>query len=160
MIIRKKHNIKGFTLTEVLVTIAVSSILFVMVGTVITSFVNSYRFSTRLRDLNNECDTLKSYLLTSSEYLNSHGYSLKIVEDENKLSLFVKEENIDIFTYFKKEKSVYMHLGNTTTSLEYIQNIEISYLDKNGIVLRIYTVDDGQFVTYYNVLNIDESGVS
>lgn len=160
MKIHNDFNNKGFTLVEVMVTIVVSGILFAMIGGIMSSFINSYRHSTRLRDLNNEVETIEKYVDTTINYINSNGHSIKLLDDNNILTIsFVNQEGY-IFKYDRSNKLVNLTLGNASLSLSQIRDIEITYLDTDGIVLRIFTSDNNLFVTYYNVLNINENGES
>lgn len=155
MIFKSKNN-QGFTLVEVMVTIAVSGILFAMIAAVVASFVNSYKHSTRIRELNYEVETIENYVTLSIEALNSSGHTLSLTYDVNTGFAFINTtENKEILIYDKTNKTI--SFGTSTLDLEYTSDISIKRND-TGLVLTITTIDNTTFVSYYKVLNLLESG--
>lgn len=151
-----KNNESGISLVEVLVTIAISGILFALIGVVITSFVNSYSHSMKIRKMTNEVEKVESYVSTCVEFLNANGYSLEIKEENNTLTLFYNDstDDKDLMKYSQDDQTIIRTLGSSTLQLNYLQDIDISILDDSGIVLTITTVENTTITTYYKVLNI------
>lgn len=156
MILKDSKTKKGFTLVEVLVTIAVSGILFAMIGAVATSFVNSYKHSTKIRQMNYEVELIENYMQTCANFVNSNGLNL-VIESETKISYFDKETkaNIELLSFDASTKTLNKSFGTEKEKLEYISSIFIEPLKQNGIILTITTTDSAQFVSYYNVLNLN-----
>lgn len=153
-----KNNESGISLVEVLVTIAISGILFALIGVVITSFVNSYSHSMKIRKMTNEVEKVESYVSTCVEFLNANGYSLYIPKqddnDEYTLTLVNFTTNEVLMKYSQDDQTIIRTLGSSTLQLNYLQDIAISILDDSGIVLTITTVENTTITTYYKVLNI------
>lgn len=153
-----KNNESGISLVEVLVTIAISGILFALIGVVITSFVNSYSHSMKIRKMTNEVEKVETYVSTCVEFLNANGYSLYIPKqddnDEYTLTLVNFTTNEVLMKYSQDDQTIIRTLGSSTLQLNYLQDIAISILDDSGIVLTITTVENTTITTYYKVLNI------
>lgn len=158
MILKTKDQ-KGISLVEVMVTIAISGILFAMMASVIASFVSSYQRSLRIRELNYEVETIENYVTLSIKEINLKGEPLVIVSNEEGFIFQNSTEDIenkDILTYNKEDKV--LSFKSSALKLEYTSSVEVREQGDSGIVLTITTVDNTEFVSYYKVLNITDNG--
>lgn len=154
--IKNSEKSKGFTLVEVIVTITVSSILFAIIASIIVSFSNSYKKTTRIRDQINEIETIENYVSLSIQMLNSKGNALYVFYDSNTGFTFINldDENKEILKYNKTNKTI--SNSNSFLDLEYTSDISIKQSD-NGLILIITTNDNTTYLSYYKVLNFGGS---
>jgi prepilin-type N-terminal cleavage/methylation domain-containing protein len=93
---RKKH---GWTLLEMIVTIAVTSIFFTMVFSVISSLISNYKTTERLNKADSEMSLLMLVFQSTIDSYNVDGLQLTLVKDEGK-NILVALEKIKRFNSF------------------------------------------------------------
>ena len=78
---RKKH---GWTLLEMIVTIAVTSIFFTMVFSVISSLISNYKTTERLNKADSEMSLLMLVFQSTIDSYNVDGLQITLVKNEGK----------------------------------------------------------------------------
>jgi len=139
---RKKH---GWTLLEMIVTIAVTSIFFTMVFSVISSLISNYKATERLNKADDEMSLLMQIFQSTVDSYNSEGYMINFVGEENKiLELVVDlEEEQTVFkidTEESKTRIIYQSASATssqTLNLDYIETIVIEKLNSKLLLMKI-----------------------
>ncbi|HHU23994.1 MAG TPA: type II secretion system protein, partial [Acholeplasmataceae bacterium] len=76
---QKKH---GWTLLEVIVTLAVTSIFFTMVFSVISSLISNYKTTERLNKADSEMSLLMLVFQSTIDSYNVDGLQITLVKDE------------------------------------------------------------------------------
>lgn len=140
---RKKH---GWTLLEMIVTIAVTSIFFTMVFSVISSLISNYKATERLNKADDEMSLLMQIFQSTVDSYNSEGYMINFVGEENKiLELVVDlEEEQTVFKIVTKESKTtsikYQSASATspqTLNLDYIETIVIEKHNSKLLLMKI-----------------------
>lgn len=139
---RKKH---GWTLLEMIVTIAVTSIFFTMVFSVISSLISNYKATERLNKADDEMSLLMQIFQSTVDSYNSEGYMINFVGEENKiLELVVDlEEEQTVFkidTEESKTRIKYQSASATspqTLNLDYIETIVIEKRNSKLLLMKI-----------------------
>lgn len=144
---RKKH---GWTLLEMIVTIAVTSIFFTMVFSVISSLISNYKATERLNKADDEMSLLMQIFQSTVDSYNSEGYMINFVGEENKILELVvdlEEEQTNPKTVFKivTEESkttriIYQSASATssqTLNLDYIETIVIEKHNSKLLLMKI-----------------------
>lgn len=139
---RKKH---GWTLLEMIVTIAVTSIFFTMVFSVISSLISNYKATERLNKADDEMSLLMQIFQSTVDSYNSEGYMINFVGEENKiLELVVDlEEEQTVFkidTEESKTRIIYQSASATspqTLNLDYIETIVIEKHNSKLLLMEI-----------------------
>ena len=131
---RKKH---GWTLLEMIVTIAVTSIFFTMVFSVISSLISNYKATERLNKADDEMSLLMQIFQSTVDSYNSEGYMINFDEKNKILELVgVLEEDqtnrktvFEIVTKESKTTSIKYQSASATSlqtlNLDYIETIVI-----------------------------------
>jgi type II secretory pathway pseudopilin PulG len=137
---RKKH---GWTLLEMIVTIAVTSIFFTMVFSVISSLISNYKATERLNKADDEMSLLMQIFQSTVDSYNSEGYMINFVEEENKILKLV----VDLKTVFeidteesKTTRIKYQSASATssqTLNLDYIETIVIEKRNSKLLLMKI-----------------------
>ena len=143
---RKKH---GWTLLEMIVTIAVTSIFFTMVFSVISSLISNYKATERLNKADDEMSLLMQIFQSTVDSYNSEGYMINFDGEENKiLKLVVDLEEdqtnrktvFEIVTEESKTTSIIYQSASATSSqtlnLDYIETIVIETIVIETIVIE------------------------
>lgn len=144
---RKKH---GWTLLEMIVTIAVTSIFFTMVFSVISSLISNYKATERLNKADDEMSLLMQIFQSTVDSYNSKGYMINFVGEENKILELVvdlEEEQTNPKTVFeivtKESKTtsiIYQSASATspqTLNLDYIETIVIEKHNSKLLLMKI-----------------------
>ena len=143
---RKKH---GWTLLEMIVTIAVTSIFFTMVFSVISSLISNYKTTERLNKADSEMSLLMQIFQSTVDSYNSEGYMINFVEEKNKILELVvdlEEEQTNPKTVFKidteesKTRIIYQSASATssqTLNLDYIETIVIEKRNSKLLLMKI-----------------------
>ena len=137
---RKKH---GWTLLEMIVTIAVTSIFFTMVFSVISSLISNYKATERLNKADDEMSLLMQIFQSTVDSYNSEGYMINFVEEKNKILELV----VDLKTVFKivteesKTTSIIYQSASATSlqtlNLDYIETIVIEKHNSKLLLMKI-----------------------
>ena len=143
---RKKH---GWTLLEMIVTIAVTSIFFTMVFSVISSLISNYKATERLNKADDEMSLLMQIFQSTVDSYNSEGYMINFVVEENKKKLVVDLEEdqtnrktvFEIDTEESKTTSIKYQSASATSSqtlnLDYIETIVIEKHNSKLLLMKI-----------------------
>lgn len=143
---RKKH---GWTLLEMIVTIAVTSIFFTMVFSVISSLISNYKATERLNKADDEMSLLMQIFQSTVDSYNSEGYMINFVGEENKILKLVvdlEEEQTNPKTVFEidteesKTRIIYQSASATspqTLNLDYIETIVIEKHNSKLLLMKI-----------------------
>jgi type II secretory pathway pseudopilin PulG len=137
---RKKH---GWTLLEMIVTIAVTSIFFTMVFSVISSLISNYKATERLNKADDEMSLLMQIFQSTVDSYNSEGYMINFVEEENKiLKLVVDLKTVfEIVTKESKTTSIIYQSASATSlqtlNLDYIETIVIEKHNSKLLLMKI-----------------------
>jgi type II secretory pathway component PulJ len=135
---RKKH---GWTLLEMIVTIAVTSIFFTMVFSVISSLISNYKATERLNKADDEMSLLMQIFQSTVDSCNSEGYMINYDEKYKILELVVDLEEDQtnrktVFEIVTKESKItsikYQSASATslqTLNLDYIETIVIETIE-------------------------------
>ncbi|HPK58476.1 MAG TPA: type II secretion system protein [Bacilli bacterium] len=139
---RKKH---GWTLLEMIVTIAVTSIFFTMVFSVISSLISNYKATERLNKADDEMSLLMQIFQSTVDSYNSEGYMINFVGEENKILELVvdleEEQTVfEIDTEESKTRIIYQSASATssqTLNLDYIETIVIEKHNSKLLLMKI-----------------------
>jgi len=143
---RKKH---GWTLLEMIVTIAVTSIFFTMVFSVISSLISNYKATERLNKADDEMSLLMQIFQSTVDSYNSEGYMINFVVEENKKKLVVDLEEdqtnrktvFEIVTKESKTTSIKYQSASATSpqtlNLDYIETIVIEKRNSKLLLMKI-----------------------
>lgn len=143
---RKKH---GWTLLEMIVTIAVTSIFFTMVFSVISSLISNYKATERLNKADDEMSLLMQIFQSTVDSYNSEGYMINFDEEKKILELVVdlEEEQTNRKTFFEivtkesKTTSIKYQSASATSSqtlnLDYIETIVIEKHNSKLLLMKI-----------------------
>jgi len=140
---RKKH---GWTLLEMIVTIAVTSIFFTMVFSVISSLISNYKATERLNKADDEMSLLMQIFQSTVDSYNSEGYMINFDGEENnilKLVVDLEEEQtvFEIVTEESKTTSIIYQSASATSSqtlnLDYIETIVIEKHNSKLLLMKI-----------------------
>jgi len=139
---RKKH---GWTLLEMIVTIAVTSIFFTMVFSVISSLISNYKATERLNKADDEMSLLMQIFQSTVDSYNSEGYMINFVGEENKILKLVvdleEEQTVfEIDTEESKTRIIYQSASATssqTLNLDYIETIVIEKHNSKLLLMKI-----------------------
>lgn len=142
---RKKH---GWTLLEMIVTIAVTSIFFTMVFSVISSLISNYKATERLNKADDEMSLLMQIFQSTVDSYNSEGYMINFDEKNKILELVgvLEEDQTNPKTVFKidteesKTRIIYQSASATspqTLNLDYIETIVIEKRNSKLLLMKI-----------------------
>ncbi len=140
---RKKH---GWTLLEMIVTIAVTSIFFTMVFSVISSLISNYKATERLNKADDEMSLLMQIFQSTVDSYNSEGYMINFVGEENKILELVvdleEEQTVfEIDTEESKTTSIKYQSASATSpqtlNLDYIETIVIEKHNSKLLLMKI-----------------------
>lgn len=140
---RKKH---GWTLLEMIVTIAVTSIFFTMVFSVISSLISNYKATERLNKADDEMSLLMQIFQSTVDSYNSEGYMINFDGEENKILKLVvdleEEQTVfEIVTEESKTTSIIYQSASATSSqtlnLDYIETIVIEKHNSKLLLMKI-----------------------
>ena len=128
---RKKH---GWTLLEMIVTIAVTSIFFTMVFSVISSLISNYKATERLNKADDEMSLLMQIFQSTVDSYNSEGYMINFVGEENKILELVvdlEEEQTNPKTVFEidTEESKTTSIKYQSASATSLQTLNLDYIE-------------------------------
>ena len=128
---RKKH---GWTLLEMIVTIAVTSIFFTMVFSVISSLISNYKATERLNKADDEMSLLMQIFQSTVDSYNSEGYMINFDEENKILEEQTNRKTVfEIVTEESKTTSIIYQSASATSSqtlnLDYIETIVIETIE-------------------------------
>ncbi|HPD12755.1 MAG TPA: type II secretion system protein [Bacilli bacterium] len=130
---RKKH---GWTLLEMIVTIAVTSIFFTMVFSVISSLISNYKATERLNKADDEMSLLMQIFQSTVDSYNSEGYMINFDEEKKILKTV-----FEIVTKESKTTSIKYQSASATSSqtlnLDYIETIVIEKHNSKLLLMKI-----------------------
>ena len=135
---KKYSNDKGYTLIELVVSIAIIAILLSMIAVITNSFYKSYRASYAKNKRVEE----KNYVITQFENMiedaNQNAKELSIENDVSLTKWSVRLDNKIIFSYDQASSSMYNANGSLIKTFEKIKNITIHQYTQSGILIEIY----------------------
>jgi len=130
---RKKH---GWTLLEMIVTIAVTSIFFTMVFSVISSLISNYKATERLNKADDEMSLLMQIFQSTVDSYNSEGYMINFDEEKKILKTV-----FEIVTKESKTTSIKYQSASATSpqtlNLDYIETIVIEKHNSKLLLMKI-----------------------
>jgi type II secretory pathway pseudopilin PulG len=137
---RKKH---GWTLLEMIVTIAVTSIFFTMVFSVISSLISNYKTTERLNKADSEMSLLMLVFQSTIDSYNVDGLQITLVKDEGKNILQPEKDDSIVFgvNYSDKIIEVSYQSNTQTMDLKFISDIQIDKFNNNNKLLRLKITD-------------------
>ncbi|MGI6770059.1 MAG: type II secretion system protein [Bacilli bacterium] len=139
---QKKH---GWTLLEVIVTLAVTSIFFTMVFSVISSLISNYKTTERLNKADSEMSLLMLVFQSTIDSYNVDGLQITLVKDEGKNILQLKKDDSIVFrVYYYSDKIIRVsYQSNTQTmDLKFISDIQIDKFNDKLLRLKITDIDN------------------
>ena len=149
---------KGITLVEVLATIAISGILFSIIGTIISTFNTSYQSSKEIRETDNEIQYIENALSVCVEYVNINGYEMSLENSLENIKILteIDNEEVTLFSYDITSKVANLKFSNVVKELKHIKSINIYVNNENrtGIIVEIITINDVKKLSYHNVINL------
>ena len=140
---KKYLNNKGYTLIELVVSIAIIAILLSMIAVITNSFYKSYRLSYA----ENERLEEKKYIITQFENIIENDISL------TKWSL--RLDNEIIFSYDQTSSSMYNANDSLIKKFKRIKNIKINQYTQSGIIIEIYLDNNEKETLIKNIINVN-----
>lgn len=134
---RKKH---GWTLLEMIVTIAVTSIFFTMVFSVISSLISNYKTTERLNKADSEMSLLMLVFQSTIDSYNVDGLQITLVKNEGENILQLKKDDSIVFgvNYYSDKIIGVSYQSNTQTmDLKFISDIQIDKFNDKLLRLKI-----------------------
>ena len=138
---RKKH---GWTLLEMIVTIAVTSIFFTMVFSVISSLISNYKTTERLNKADSEMSLLMLVFQSTIDSYNVDGLQITLVKDEGENILLLGKDDSIVFgvNYSDKIIEVSYQSNTQTMDLKFISDIQIDKFNDKLLRLKITDIDN------------------
>lgn len=137
---QKKH---GWTLLEVIVTLAVTSIFFTMVFSVISSLISNYKTTERLNKADSEMSLLMLVFQSTIDSYNVDGLQITLVKDEGKNILQLEKDKSIVFNYYSDKIIWVSYQSNTQTmDLKFISDIQIDKFNDKLLRLKITDIDN------------------
>jgi len=139
---QKKH---GWTLLEVIVTLAVTSIFFTMVFSVISSLISNYKTTERLNKADSEMSLLMLVFQSTIDSYNVDGLQITLVKDEGNNILQLEKDDSIVFTVnYDSDKIIGVsYQSNTQTmDLKFISDIQIDKFNDKLLRLKITDIDN------------------
>lgn len=139
---QKKH---GWTLLEVIVTLAVTSIFFTMVFSVISSLISNYKTTERLNKADSEMSLLMLVFQSTIDSYNVDGLQITLVKDEGKNILQLEKDDSIVFSVnYDSDKIIGVsYQSNTQTmDLKFISDIQIDKFNDKLLRLKITDIDN------------------
>ncbi|MBS5852387.1 MAG: prepilin-type N-terminal cleavage/methylation domain-containing protein [Staphylococcus sp.] len=152
---KKYLNNKGYTLIELVVSIAIIAILLSMIAVITNSFYKSYRLSYA----ENERLEEKKYIITQFEnIIENANQNAKKVIIENDISLTkwsLRLDNEIIFSYDQTSSSMYNANDSLIKKFKRIKNIKINQYTQSGIIIEIYLDNNEKETLIKNIINVN-----
>ena len=152
---KKYLNNKGYTLIELVVSIAIIAILLSMIAVITNSFYKSYRLSYA----ENERLEEKKYIITQFEnIIENANQNAKKVIIENDISLTkwsLRLDNEIIFSYDQTSSSMYNANDSLIKKFKRIKNIKINQYTQSGIIIEIYLDNNENETLIKNIINVN-----
>lgn len=152
---KKYLNNKGYTLIELVVSIAIIAILLSMIAVITNSFYKSYRLSYA----ENERLEEKKYIITQFEnIIENANQNAKKVIIENDISLTkwsLRLDNEIIFSYDQTSSSMYNANDSLIKKFKRIKNIKINQYTQSGIIIEIYLDNNEKETLIKNIIIVN-----
>ena len=152
---KKYLNNKGYTLIELVVSIAIIAIFLSMIEVITNSFYKSYRLSYA----ENERLEEKKYIITQFEnIIENANQNAKKVIIENDISLTkwsLRLDNEIIFSYDQTSSSMYNANDSLIKKFKRIKNIKINQYTQSGIIIEIYLDNNEKETLIKNIINVN-----
>ena len=153
---KKYLNNKGYTLIELVVSIAIIAILLSMIAVITNSFYKSYRLSYAE---NERLEEKKKYIITQFEnIIENANQNAKKVIIENDISLTkwsLRLDNEIIFSYDQTSSSMYNANDSLIKKFKRIKNIKINQYTQSGIIIEIYLDNNEKETLIKNIINVN-----
>lgn len=153
---KKYSNDKGYTLIELVVSIAIIAILLSMIAVITNSFYKSYRASYAKNKRVEE----KNYVITQFENMiedaNQNAKELSIENDVSLTKWSLRLDNKIIFSYDQASSSMYNANGSLIKTFEKIKNITIHPYTQSGILIEIYLDNEEKETWIKNIIHVNE----
>jgi prepilin-type cleavage/methylation N-terminal domain protein len=153
---KKYSNDKGYTLIELVVSIAIIAILLSMIAVITNSFYKSYRASYAKNKRVEE----KNYVITQFENMiedaNQNAKELSIENDVSLTKWSLRLDNKIIFSYDQASSSMYNANGSLIKTFEKIKNITIHQYTQSGILIEIYLDNEEKETWIKNIIHVNE----
>lgn len=137
----------GWTLLEVVVTLAVSSIFFAMVFSIISSLIINYKATEKLNKADTEMSLLMQIFQTTIDQYNSDGLSIKLNKD-NKTETVVVDSSDQTIIQIVKDDNKITEVNYRTNLANEIQSFKLNYIKEiefnkyNGKLLQMKITDE------------------
>ncbi|HON63740.1 MAG TPA: hypothetical protein PK840_02540, partial [Bacilli bacterium] len=132
-------------LLEMIVTIAVTSIFFTMVFSVISSLISNYKTTERLNKADSEMSLLMLVFQSTIDSYNVDGLQITLVKDEGNNILQLKKDDSIVFgvNYYSDKIIGVSYQSNTQTmDLKFISDIQIDKFNDKLLRLKITDIDN------------------
>lgn len=153
---KKYSNDKGYTLIELVVSIAIIAILLSMIAVITNSFYKSYRASYAKNKRVEE----KNYVITQFENMiedaNQNAKELSIENDVSLTKWSLRLDNKIIFSYDQASSSMYNANGSLIQTFEKIKNITIHQYTQSGILIEIYLDNEEKETWIKHIIHVNE----
>ena len=153
---KKYSNDKGYTLIELVVSIAIIAILLSMIAVITNSFYKSCRASYA----ENKRVEEKNYVITQFENMiedaNQNAKELSIENDVSLTKWSLRLDNKIIFSYDQASSSMYNANGSLIKTFEKIKNITIHQYTQSGILIEIYLDNEEKETWIKNIIHVNE----
>jgi prepilin-type N-terminal cleavage/methylation domain-containing protein len=133
-----KNNQKAFTLTEMIITIAISGIFFALISSIMIGLLSSYRNFEEDASRKREIRQVWVLILEAVEEANKNGSKLMIREEDGDLLITIGVEQ-DHFLEYNKDQNLLIS-GNRSLSLVYIEAMQVDVLNLGSITIAF--IDD------------------
>lgn len=137
-------NQKGFTLTELIVTIAVSGIFFAIIGSIIISLFTSYKNAEMKAEREAEISSAWNFIEETIADTNSLGEGLIISTGEDNLSFGKAEAGL---LYDKNQASLCKN--NNVLFLKYIKTLDFEIINPQTVAIFIFDDNENSHLRIY-----------
>lgn len=143
------NNKKGFTLTELIVVISVTGILFTILAVLLSRFVITNRKLNIKNKVANEVYEIDLIIENEINNLNIDGLQIYINDEEKQIFTFdlITGEKIVCISFVNGENTI-IHFGESNKKLQYIDDIVFTIKD-HLLLTKIYYEDQIYERTYY-----------
>lgn len=139
-------NQKGFTLTELIVTIAISGIFFAIIGSIIFSLLTSYKNAETKAQRQDEIDAAWRLIEETIADANRLGEELIISVGEYNITFITTEESL-----FYEQNQASLSKNSKVINLKYIKALEFEIINPKTVVIIILDDIENRSSRIYNL---------